>query len=244
VKGPVAILCAIPQELEAVRATMDGMSVAPPGVAGTIDGRPVVLAPTGIGKVNAAVTATLVIERHRPSAIVVTGVAGGLDPDLRVGDVVVAGLAIQHDAGVLEDGGLATHQAGHVPFFNPSPHLGYRPPADLLERVMAALEGLQLEPVEDGGDRPRVVAGTVLTGDSFLASAGTRDALHRRFGAQAIEMEGAAVAQAARRLGVACLVVRALSDLAGAESDLDFGRFLPAVAANSAAVVRRLLPVL
>lgn len=239
---PVAILCAIPQELEAVRATMDGISVAPPGIAGTIDGRPVVVAPTGIGKVNAAVTTTLVVERHRPSAIVVTGVAGGLDPDLRVGDVVVAELALQHDAGVLEDGGLATHQAGHVPFFNPSPHLGYRPPPDLLGRVIAALDGLELEPVEEGGDRPRVVAGTVLTGDAFLASATTRDALHRRFGAQAIEMEGAAVAQAAKRLGVPCLVIRALSDLAGSESDIDFGRFLPRVAANSAEVVRRLLP--
>lgn len=241
---PIAILCAIPQELEAVRATMEAVTGAPPGIAGTIDGRPVVLSPTGIGKVNAAVTATLVIERYRPSAIVVTGVAGGLDPDLRVGDVVVAALTIQHDAGVLDDGGLTTHQAGHVPFFNPSPHLGYRPPPSLLERVMPALEHLELEPIEDGGPRPRVVAGTVLTGDSFLASAATRDALHREFGAQAIEMEGAAVAQAARRLGVPCLVVRALSDLAGAESDLDFGRFLPVVAANSAAVVRRLLPVL
>ena len=109
---------------------------------------------------------------------------------------------------------------------------------------MRALDGLELEPVDAGGTRPRVVAGTVLTGDAFLASPVRREALHRRFGAQAIEMEGAAVAQAAKRLGVPCLVVRALSDLAGETSDIDFGRFLLLVAANSAAVVRRLLPVL
>lgn len=243
--GPVAILCAIPQEREVLAAAMADSGPAPPGVAGRLDGYEVVLAEAGIGKVNAAVTATLVIERYRPRVLVFTGVAGGLDPSLDVGDVVVGKRTIQHDAGVLQDGRILTHQAGHIPFFNPSDRLGYSPPDDLLDRVRERLESLQLDPIEAaGGRRPRIVVGTILTGDQFLVCTATRARLHTEFSAQAVEMEGAAVAQVSERLGVPALVTRALSDLAGADSDLDFARFLPRVASNSAATIRHLVPVL
>lgn len=243
--GPVAILCAIPQERELLVAAMVDAHPAPPGVVGSLDGHDVVLAEVGIGKVNAAVTTTLVIERHRPRVLVFTGVAGGLDPSLDVGDVVVAERTIQHDAGVLQDGEILTHQAGHIPFFNPTDRLGFSPPGRLLSLVEERLATLELDPIEAaGGRRPRIVTGTVLTGDQFLVCATTRDRLHTDFDAQAVEMEGAAVAQAAERMGVPALVVRALSDLAGADSDLDFARFLPQVAGNSAATIRHLLPIL
>jgi adenosylhomocysteine nucleosidase len=245
VPGPVAILSAIPQELALLKSSIEGGLEAPPGVAGILDGHRVVLVRAGIGKVNAAVTATLVIEQFRPRILVFTGVAGRLDPGLGVGDVVVAGCTIQHDAGVIEDERVLTHQAGHLPFFNPSDRLGYRPSPALLDRVRSRLASLDLQPVEAaGGHRPRVVVGTVLTGDQFVACERTRDRLHTEFDAQAVEMEGGAVAQVAELLGTDHLVIRALSDLAGARSDLDFDRFLPQVAANSAKVVRHLLPVL
>jgi adenosylhomocysteine nucleosidase len=245
VTGPIAILSAIPLETRLLREAMPEFVAAPPGFAGTIDGRSVVVAEAGIGKVNAAVAATLVIERFRPCVLVFTGVAGGLDPGLGVGDVVVAGCTIQHDAGVIQDGRIVTHQAGHIPFFNPSDRLGFRPSSELLARVESRLASLDLEPVEPAGlRRPRIVVGTVLTGDQFVACERTRNRLHNEFSAQAIEMEGGAVAQVAELMGVDHLVIRALSDLAGAHSDLDFGRFLPQVAANSATVVHHLLPVL
>lgn len=243
--GPIAILSAIPQELALLTSSVEGALDAPPGVAGILDGHPVVLARAGIGKVNAAVTATLVIERFRPRILVFTGVAGGLDPGLGVGDVVAAGCTIQHDAGVIKDERVLTHQAGHIPFFNPSDRLGYRPSPALLARVESRLASLELEPVEAaGGRRPRIVVGTVLTGDQFVACSRTRHRLRDEFEAKAVEMEGGAVAQVAELMGVEHLVIRALSDLAGAHSDLDFDRFLPQVAANSAKVVRHLLPVI
>jgi adenosylhomocysteine nucleosidase len=96
-----------------------------------------------------------------------------------------------------------------------------------------------------GHDRPpRIAYGTVLSGDQFLHCEATRDRLHREFGGRAVEMEGGAVAQACDAFGVPWLVIRALSDLAGHDSRFDFIAFVEEVAAASAGILRRLLPVL
>ncbi len=117
------------------------------------------------------------------------------------------------------------------------------------ERVQDRLEGLALPPLSAAaaggeGRRPRLVYGTILAGDQFIHCEATRMRLHREFDAQAVAMEGGALAQVAERLGVPWLEIRALSDLAGAESRFDFAAFVDEVAASSAMILRRLLPVL
>lgn len=210
-----------------------------PTWAGMLDEKQAILARSGVGKVNTAALAALLWERYRPDTFIFTGVAGAIDPGLEVGDVVVAERTIQHDAGVVGPAGLQRYQAGHIPFFNPTDDFGYAPSKGLLTLAHEVARDLPLGDVLDR--QPRVVGGTILTGDQFLTDATARDRLFADTGAQAIEMEGGAMAQVASRLGADHLVIRSLSDLAGEESVRDFNRFFPEVAANSASLVLALM---
>ncbi|HEX6298969.1 MAG TPA: 5'-methylthioadenosine/adenosylhomocysteine nucleosidase [Acidimicrobiia bacterium] len=239
----VAVLSALQTELDLLLDSVGepkSMSIAGWQVwTGHIEHTEIVLAKAGLGKVNTAALSALVWERHQPSLMIFTGVAGGLDPNLGVGDLVVADRTIQHDAGVITSDGLQRYQAGHLPFFNPTDEFGYTPSQGILEMVQDLLPSLRLTPVLDR--QPRVVFGTILTGDVFLADVKARDRLFAEFSAHAIEMEGAALAQTSSRLGVDHVVIRSLSDLAGDSADQHFARFLPEVSANSARLVSALL---
>ena len=245
-------MCALPQEhahlqtamTSALTHTLAGVEFS----VGDLDGHRVVLSRAGMGKVNAALVATLLADRFGCRAIAFSGVAGGLDPELQIGDVVIADRTVHHDAGVIEDASLQVYQAGHVPFINPTDEFGYAADPLLLTRVRTQLAEFALTPLfhnGGGGDRPpRIAYGTVLTGDQFLDSVLTRDRLQADLGGHAVEMEGAAVSQVCESFGIPWLVIRALSDLAGVQSRFDFSAFVDEVAAQSAAILRHLLPLL
>lgn len=247
----IGVLCALEQEVAYLldnlehAETFDAAGMA--FHAGRLDGEAVVLAKAGMGKVNAAIAATLLIERFGASAVMFSGVAGGLDPALSVGDVVIADHVVQHDHGYEGPGGFVVYQHGHQPFFNPFDGLGLALDAALAGRIAAALADYELSPLsvtaEAGTRPPRIHFGRVLTGDQFINNEQVREALFRDFDARAVEMEGAAMAQVCAAFGVPWVVIRALSDLAGHESHFDIHRFLDEVARSGALIVRRLLPV-
>jgi adenosylhomocysteine nucleosidase len=116
-------------------------------------------------------------------------------------------------------------------------------PASLQDRLRTRLSGLALPSVDSkvsgvATHQARLHFGTVVSGDTFVNDEVERIRLHRSFDAMAVEMEGAAVAQVAQRFGLPWLVVRCLSDLAGADSHLNFPAFLPHAARAAALVVR------
>jgi len=249
---PFGLISAMPEEIGHFGPYFEEMDVET--VAGftfrhgRLDGRAVVVVEAGIGKVNAALVATLLLERFDCRALIFSGVAGGIDPALGIGDVVVATRLIQHDYGALVGGQIRTYQPGVPPLPGVNDAHGYDLEPDLAARARAMLEGMELEPLPEmvtGGAarRPSIHFGTVLTGDQFLNCAATRERLFTRFGAKAVEMEGAAIAQVAARYDVPALVVRSLSDLAGEESHMDFPAFVQAAAATAAYLVRRLAAV-
>ena len=234
---PIGVLCALPQE-QALLITEMGdppplLGSALEARQGQLDGREVVIAAAGVGKINAATTATLMIERHGCRALVLSGVAGALSETADIGDIVIADRVIDIDYGRLTPEGRIVYQPGMLPIPEEKPDPGYRLPEALRERIRARLDETGLE----------ALLATILTTDAYLASTRERDALAGEWDGLAIEMEGSAMCGVAERFGRPWLVVRALSDRAGEDSLDDFTTFVDMAAASSARLVGKLLPV-
>jgi adenosylhomocysteine nucleosidase len=240
----VAILGAFDEEVRLLQASVQGKKESTIGgvrfVSGTLNGRSVVVAETGIGKVNAAMTTTLALVQFRPAAVIFTGIAGGVNPDLNPGDLVIARSTAHHDYETVTFDRQPSRQTRNAVTRQLNPAFF---PADsvLLWHAQAAAAQVQLEPPQPGGPRPRVTTGIVVTGDQFISSAAKVAQLRTNFNADATEMEGAAVAQVCYQQGVPCLVIRSLSDRADENARNDMLNFYKTAARNSAALVMAIL---
>jgi adenosylhomocysteine nucleosidase len=226
-----AIVAAMQEELAAVLALMphDGRQVAAGREfwTGDLHGHQVVAVLSRIGKVAAATTAAVLIERFQVGEIVFTGVAGGLASGVDVGHVVVADRFLQHD---LDASPIFPRY--EVPLYGTSsfdcdPALTAR----LVAAARSGLPGVHLH------------RGLVVSGDRFVATTAESRALQAALpDALAVEMEGAAIAQVCHDYGVPFAAVRTISDRADDMAHIDFATFLREVASrHSAAIVRALL---
>jgi adenosylhomocysteine nucleosidase len=248
--GPLGILSALPEEMGSLGAALDPAGdVEIAGYRfrrGRIDGYDVVLAEAGVGKVSAALVGSLLLDRFGCRSLIFSGVAGRLDDALAIGDIIIAEELIQHDYGAMVAGRLNPFRPGLTPIGEAREQPEFRLSPILRAAIAAAIRDLHLPPFAAAGGSPRparIQMGRVLTGDQFVNCVATRDRLARDFKSHAVEMEGAALAQISERFGVPCVVVRCLSDMAGADSHVDFAAFLPEAANLAAIVVRRLIPV-
>ncbi len=200
---------------------------------GDLHGAPVVLALSRIGKVAAATTATTLIEAFGVGRIVLTGVAGALGPNVRVGDLVVASHFVQHDMDA-----SPLFPRFEIPLYRQAQFAcDVRLTYLLVEACRRALADLPRSPADPAqpGRLPTVHAGLIASGDRFIATTlaahGVRQALLAdAMDALAIEMEGAAVAQVCHDYGVAFAAVRTISDRADDLAHVDFAQFLTEVA--------------
>ncbi|MGH6932255.1 MAG: 5'-methylthioadenosine/adenosylhomocysteine nucleosidase [Dongiaceae bacterium] len=250
---PLGIIAALPEEIADLGDALVVDETAIRGELafrrGRLDGAPVMVVEGGIGKVNSAWVTGLLLDRFDCRGVLFTGVAGGLDPTLKIGDVVVADRLIQHDYGAVADQRFRRFRPGLPPFGEPRHQLAYEMAPELRGILAEALPKVELPllpATTTGGSarQPLVRFGTILSGDQFINCKATREELFATFAAQAVEMEGAAIAQVAERYNAPCIVVRCLSDLAGADSHIDFATFLSAAAESAARVVRHLVHVL
>ena len=247
---PLGILSAMPEEMTAMGAALDSTEdVTIAGFRfrhGHIDGHPVILAEAGVGKVAAGLVGGLLLERFNCSALIFSGVAGRLDEELSIGDIVIADELMQHDYGAQTGNTLKLFRPGVPPLGAPQDDAVFRLDPRLRQAIAKAVGDLRLPAFTAGAKQARPVRiklGRVLTGDQFINSVATRDRLVSELKGLAVEMEGAALAQVCERFGVPCVVVRCLSDRAGEDSHIDFAAFLPEAAHLAAIVVRRLIPI-
>ncbi|TKJ41055.1 5'-methylthioadenosine/S-adenosylhomocysteine nucleosidase [candidate division LCP-89 bacterium B3_LCP] len=209
---------------------------------GTVANNDIVLALTGVGKVNAAIVTTLIIEHFQIDGIIFSGVAGGINPDLLPGDIVIGKTTIQHDLGKITPSGI-DHFGVRSPFTGVRNPVFF--PADSallnLARVVANQIGLEKIQTSVGLSTPRIIVGTIATGDAFITSTPKKGELRESIKADAVEMEGAAVAQVCYQFDVPCLIIRALSDKSDENAMDDFERFYSIAAKNANRVVLEII---
>ena len=243
--APIAILSALPQEQAGLVHVMEGVRTVTRGgrvfSVGQLDGHPVVLALSRIGKVAAATTTATLLEHFGARAVVFTGVAGGVGPGVAVGDVVVANGFVQHD---LDASPLFPRF--EIPLTGQSVLVADR----TWTRALATAARTALAGLEFQGHTVQVHEGLIATGDRFVCAAQEVQRIVDALAAAqhlalAVEMEGAAVAQVCADYGVPMAAVRTISDRADDSAHVDFPQFVDSVASNYARkIVRGLLQLL
>jgi adenosylhomocysteine nucleosidase len=214
-------------------------------VSGRLCGQRVVIAWTGIGKVNAAMSATLVLEHFKPRRVIFTGIAGAVNPQLRAGDIVIAQKVAHHDMGTLWPDGLQYLGVKNrlTGWENP---VFFESDGGLLSLAEDAAGRVKLSAINtvDGARTPRIIKGVVVTGDVFVASPKKCQELRNSLGADAVEMEGAAVAQVCYQRQVPFVVIRSISDSADEGAMVDKQMFYIMAAENSSRLVREIVGIM
>ena len=268
----IAVVSAFAPEMSVLRGELNSATVHSINgvkfVAGNLEGRNVVLFLSGISVVNAAMTMQLALDHFTIDRIVFSGIAGGVDPALHIGDVVIADRWGQYLEAVFArevEGGWAKPPFFDYPFDNfgmmfprsvtvqrasaDAPETRFWFPVDeaLLAHARTAVADVVLDRcLADGTclqQTPKIViGGSGVSGGAFIDNAAFRDYTFKTFGARVLDMESAAVAHVAYANNVPFLAVRSLSDLAGGgEGENQIEVFFGLAAGNSAAVVKALL---
>ena len=177
---------------------------------GKLNGREVVVVRSGIGKVNAAVCAQVLVDKFQAEVLINTGVAGSLDAAIDIGDIVISTAAVQHDM----DATVFGDPLGQVPqmdtFLFPADECLVQKAKEVNEKVNPDIH---------------TFTGIVASGDQFIASKEAKEKIVTNFHAFCAEMEGAAIAQTAYLNGIPFVVLRAISDKADDSASMDYPTF-------------------
>jgi len=192
---------------------------------GTWLGKEIVAVKSGVGKVNAAMCAQILIDVFSVGAVIFTGVAGALDPALEIGDIVISRDCVHHDMDVSPLG----FPRGTIPY---EPVSAFLSDPNLVRLALDCSRELFAD---------RAFVGRVLTGDQFIADRSRVQRLHEELAGTCTEMEGAAVAQVCYMNAIPHVIIRSVSDRADGTAHADFQQFTVQAAENSFRLVERML---
>ncbi len=248
----IGAISALPEEQQSFLEKVDKkQNVSKNIIKGVLGSHTVFATLSGIGKVNAASVAQELISRYQVDVLIFTGVAGGINKAINIGDIIIASSAFQHDYGYLDDE-FQIHATGTVPeigigtgnesmYFDLTKNWN-QDTLDEIKKILSESTAL-LMPVVVGDHKYIPVLrmnGVIATGDQFIASESKKESL-RKLKADIVEMEGAAVAQVAMRNDIPVLIIRSVSDKAGEKANLDFKLFFSTVAHNNSVLLQRVI---
>ncbi len=221
------------EEIDDLKSRMEGLQTEKRAgysfYMGKLHNEEIILLLSGIGKVNAAMGTTLLIERYKPDCIINTGSAGGFSNKLSIGDVVISTEVRHHDVDVTVFG----YEYGQVP----SMPAAYIPNNILINMAEKAVKQL---------DKVNTRKGLIATGDSFMHKDEHIHAIREKLPAiEAAEMEAAAIAQCCHNFELPFVIIRSISDIAGdKDNQIEFKDFLKVAAVNSALMVQEIVKMI
>lgn len=180
-------------------------------IEGTIGSAECILVKCGIGKVNAARVTQILIDKFDISYIINVGSAGGINDEVRYGDIVIGKYLVQHDFDTTAFG----HEKGFIS------NIGIKLESDK-ELIKKCEEAINQVIANDY----KIIVGTIATGDIFCTSVKMKEKIRQKFDADCVEMEGAAIAQVCFLSNVPFIAVRSISDTPNEKNHLDFNKYI------------------
>ena len=177
---------------------------------GKICGFDIILAKSGVGKVNAALNTQYIIDKYTPDYIINTGVAGGIAENLQVGDIVIGETLVQHDFDATALGYARGYMCNGIEPQKPTLFYSNKELTSKFESAMLQADSTEI----------RIHKGIIATGDTFVSSSAKKQEIKTIFNATAVEMEACAIAQTCNKNNTPCLIIRAISDLADGSAPL------------------------
>ncbi len=226
----IGIIGAMDEEVAGLKEYMQDVEITRKAsmefYAGTLEGKKVVVVRSGVGKVNAAVCTQILVDEFQAEAVINTGIAGSLNNDINIGDIVLSTDLVHHDMDAVGFG----YPKGQIPRME---EFSFQ--SDQVLRKLAAEACREVNP------DIQVFEGRIASGDQFIADQDVKDFIVKEFSAYAVEMEGAAIAQAASLNHVPFLVIRAISDKADGSAHVDYSAFEKLAIEHSVKLTKKIL---
>ena len=196
---------------------------------GTLKGKQVVVVRSGIGKVNAAVCTQILVDDFQADCVINTGIAGSLNADINIGDVVISTDVVHHDMDAVNFG----YPLGQIPQMDV---FSFQADEKLAEKARKVCEKVNPE--------IKVFRGRIVSGDQFIADKAVKKRIEQTFHGFCTEMEGAAIAQAAYLNRIPFVIIRAISDKADDSATMDYPTFEKKAVEHSVRLVEGLMEAL
>lgn len=229
----IGIIGAMEEEVASLKEEMDVQEVVEKAgmmfCKGILCGQKVVVVRSGVGKVNAGICAQILVDLFQVDLLINTGIAGSLDARIDIGDMVISTDALQHDM----DASVFGDPVGQIPRLDT-----FSFPAD------EALARKAIRANEKANPDIHTFTGRIVSGDQFISSKEVKDRIVENFHPLCVEMEGAAIAQAAYLNKVSYVIIRAISDKADNSACMDYPTFEKKAIAHSVRLMKELLPMI
>ena len=222
----IGIIVATPEEMKELKSIMqEGQKIKIFDLdfyKGKINNKNYVLVKCGVGKVNAARTTQILIDNFEIESIINVGVAGGLNNNINIGDIVIGEKLVQHDFDITAFG----YEKGYI-----------SETGRFFESDKSLIEKCKKVKIENA----EIILGTIASGDIFCTDIKMKEKIRTKFNSDCVEMEGASIAQTAYLCNIPFVVIRSISDIPNGNNQMDYDQFVEKAAKNCAEFIKNMM---